>query len=388
MAVDGLHATRPVEFPVGRPEEAQGMFDVLTYQKGGSVLRMLEQFLGPDVFREGINDYLDHPQPRQHRDLRPVGRPRSDPAGGPCAPSWTPGSTRAGTRWCGWATTAPSPRPRSPTGGKPGGAIGSAWLVPVLTRSLDEHRGRLPAHPAGRDPRPRADPVTIRSGTDLVNAGGSGYYRVAYPTAMVERLAGRLGRARACSSATTWSRDTWAASLSARLRSPTSSSWPAPWSTRPRATRASGPWSSAPSGCSTGWSPDADRPGPGPVASATLLGPLARDLGWDPRDDDGERTPSLRASVLRTLGHHRRGPGGPGRGRPTLRRRPARVARTPTSSRPSWTSWPAHGGDTRVRGRSWPATGARPTPRRRTATSTPWPRSPSPTWPCGPSIWP
>ncbi len=58
MAVDGLHATRPVEFHVGRPEEAQGMFDVLTYQKGGSVLRMLEQFLGPDVFREGIHDYL------------------------------------------------------------------------------------------------------------------------------------------------------------------------------------------------------------------------------------------------------------------------------------------------------------------------------------------
>ncbi|MGH9079528.1 MAG: M1 family metallopeptidase, partial [Acidimicrobiales bacterium] len=27
MAVDGLHSTRPVEFPVGRPEEAQGMFD-------------------------------------------------------------------------------------------------------------------------------------------------------------------------------------------------------------------------------------------------------------------------------------------------------------------------------------------------------------------------
>ena len=58
MAVDGLHATRPVEFPVGRPEEAEGMFDVLTYQKGGSVLRMLEQFIGPDVFREGIHDYL------------------------------------------------------------------------------------------------------------------------------------------------------------------------------------------------------------------------------------------------------------------------------------------------------------------------------------------
>ena len=77
MAVDGLHATRPVEFPVGRPEEAEGMFDVLTYQKGGSVLRMLEQFLGPDVFREGIHDYLATHCLRQHRDPRPVGRPRA-----------------------------------------------------------------------------------------------------------------------------------------------------------------------------------------------------------------------------------------------------------------------------------------------------------------------
>ena len=82
MAVDGLHATRPVEFPVGRPEEAQGMFDVLTYQKGGWVLRMLEQFLGPDVFREGSR--LPPPTPRQHRDLGPVGRPRAfERPGGP-----------------------------------------------------------------------------------------------------------------------------------------------------------------------------------------------------------------------------------------------------------------------------------------------------------------
>ena len=58
MSTDGLQATRPVEFPVGRPEEAEGMFDVLTYQKGGSVLRMLEQYLGREVFRKGISHYL------------------------------------------------------------------------------------------------------------------------------------------------------------------------------------------------------------------------------------------------------------------------------------------------------------------------------------------
>jgi puromycin-sensitive aminopeptidase len=50
MLVDGLKSTRPIEFPVHRPEEAAGMFDVLTYQKGAAVLRMLEQYLGGETF--------------------------------------------------------------------------------------------------------------------------------------------------------------------------------------------------------------------------------------------------------------------------------------------------------------------------------------------------
>ncbi len=58
MQVDGLKSTRPIEFPVERPEEAAGMFDILTYEKGASVLRMLEQYLGADAFRNGIRLYL------------------------------------------------------------------------------------------------------------------------------------------------------------------------------------------------------------------------------------------------------------------------------------------------------------------------------------------
>ncbi len=34
------------------------MFDILTYEKGAAVVRMLEQFLGPDEFRDGIRSYL------------------------------------------------------------------------------------------------------------------------------------------------------------------------------------------------------------------------------------------------------------------------------------------------------------------------------------------
>ena len=61
MLVDGLKSTRPIEFPVRLPAEAAGMFDILTYEKGAAVLRMLEQYLGPEVFRQGIKSYL-----RQH----------------------------------------------------------------------------------------------------------------------------------------------------------------------------------------------------------------------------------------------------------------------------------------------------------------------------------
>ncbi|MDQ3147803.1 MAG: M1 family metallopeptidase, partial [Actinomycetota bacterium] len=59
FAVDSLASTRPIEYPVRSPADADGMFDVLTYQKGASVLRMLEQYLGTDGFRAGIRRYLD-----------------------------------------------------------------------------------------------------------------------------------------------------------------------------------------------------------------------------------------------------------------------------------------------------------------------------------------
>jgi puromycin-sensitive aminopeptidase len=56
--VDSLANTRSVEFPVEAPHDCDGMFDVLTYQKGGSLLRMLQQYLGEDEFRAGVRHYL------------------------------------------------------------------------------------------------------------------------------------------------------------------------------------------------------------------------------------------------------------------------------------------------------------------------------------------
>ena len=57
--VDSLANTRPIEFEVLSPVDAEGMFDLLTYEKGGSVLRMLEQYLGEEEFKDGIAYYLN-----------------------------------------------------------------------------------------------------------------------------------------------------------------------------------------------------------------------------------------------------------------------------------------------------------------------------------------
>jgi puromycin-sensitive aminopeptidase len=58
LALDGLQNTRSIEVPVKAPKDAEAMFDALTYEKGASVLRMLEQHLGPEEFRAGIRQYL------------------------------------------------------------------------------------------------------------------------------------------------------------------------------------------------------------------------------------------------------------------------------------------------------------------------------------------
>ncbi|QXC63249.1 M1 family metallopeptidase [Aquihabitans sp. G128] len=55
---DSLSTTRAIEYEVLTAADSEGMFDVLTYEKGASVVRMLQQYLGDDRFQAGIRHYL------------------------------------------------------------------------------------------------------------------------------------------------------------------------------------------------------------------------------------------------------------------------------------------------------------------------------------------
>ncbi len=56
--VDALATTRAIEYPVVSPADAEGMYDLLTYEKGAATVRMLEQYLGTEEFRDGVRHYL------------------------------------------------------------------------------------------------------------------------------------------------------------------------------------------------------------------------------------------------------------------------------------------------------------------------------------------
>jgi puromycin-sensitive aminopeptidase len=179
LAVDGLHATRPIEIAVNRPEEAAAMFDVLTYEKGAAVLWMLESYVGIETFRNGVRRYLQaHLYANtETTDLwdaieaeAPADRIRAvmdtwifqggypviyvEKKGGELELTQSP------------FAYLPGAAPKS------GSAIGKDWLVPVLVRSGDAEQRLL----LGNEP---AQISAAEEGT-VVNAGSSGFYRVNY----------------------------------------------------------------------------------------------------------------------------------------------------------------------------------------------------------------
>lgn len=177
---DSLSSTRPVEYEVHSPADCEGMFDVLTYQKGGALLRMLEQYLGPDRFRAGVGHYL-----RTHAY----------------------GNTETSDLWDAIEQTS----------GEPVRRIMDSWIwqpgYPLVSASVDGDdlvlsQRRFSFDPESHDATLWAVPVSVRigdrtervlldgdearlplgDGPVVVNAGGHGFYRVSYADDLRARL--------------------------------------------------------------------------------------------------------------------------------------------------------------------------------------------------------
>ena len=315
MAVDALHATRPIEYPVGPPEEAQGMFDVLTYQKGASVLRMLERYLGAERFRDGIRRYLathqygntetadlwDAIEDVSEEPIRAImdtwilqgGFPLIEvtPQDGRVLLTQSP-FTYAGTTGDARSNESPS-------------AVGSQWRVPVIARTAVAREGKgvsaeRRALLEGNDQPLSMEIPTSPDAPVILNAAGSGFYRVRYPTEHLHLLAAHMESLDPLEQFNLLG-DTWAAVVAGKVNLDEhlllAESIANCGQDDPDV------WSQATSMLAFLDHAVADEIRPTLAAyTRVLLGPTFQRLGWDPAEGETDRTPTLRAQLLGTLG--------------------------------------------------------------------------------------
>jgi aminopeptidase N len=190
MAVDARRTSHPIQQPVANESDASAAFDSITYSKGAAIIRMLEAYLGPDMFRAGIRKYLtDHAygntttadlwqalEAASGRPVAAIAGTFTEQAGVPLivADVTCAGEKQLFTlRQERFSINDPNPAPQR-------------WQVPVAIGPLRAIRpsetvllGDEPKEVAGG---PCGEPVKL-------NLGDVGYYRVQYDTATRASLA-------------------------------------------------------------------------------------------------------------------------------------------------------------------------------------------------------
>src|SRR5581483_12235155 len=58
MDLDSLVSARKIRQPIVSESDIANAFDDITYNKGAAVLRMFENWIGPEVFRRGVHAYI------------------------------------------------------------------------------------------------------------------------------------------------------------------------------------------------------------------------------------------------------------------------------------------------------------------------------------------
>ena len=194
MSRDALATTHPVVQRIATVEQASQAFDTITYQKGESVIRMLEAYVGADTWRTAVRNYM-----RKHAYGNTVSndlwREVDAAAGKPVSAiahdfTLQPGvpMIRVGEATCAGGTTTVQLTQDEFTKDRPGKAP-LAWQVPVIAQVLGNPTPVRALVTGGH-----ATLTLPGCGPVLVNAGQSGYYRTLYPQAQFAALRDHLAQ--------------------------------------------------------------------------------------------------------------------------------------------------------------------------------------------------
>ncbi len=266
------------------------MFDILTYIKGSAVLRMLEQYLGAETFRDGIRGYLvKHSYANAvTADLWAALETSSGQPVGEIMNSWI---LQGGFPLVTYENGEISQTPFSYTDRPATSNIGQDWKVPVLSRTIgttDINKQLLSSTPT----------ALATAGVAVVNAGGSGFFRTAYGSNELAALSSRLGDLDEIERSQLFA-DTWAAIMIGRS------------SVANLFTLAEGlgdlnepsAWSVVIQAVNT-INRIVDDEGRSVLADAVrqILAPQFTRLTWNATDGESEQAAQLRSQVIETLG--------------------------------------------------------------------------------------
>ncbi|MDB6017722.1 MAG: Aminopeptidase [Pedosphaera sp.] len=193
MNEDARSTTHPILKPVLNESQANDAFDHITYQKGQSFLRMLENYLGEDLFRKGIRQYIsDHRYSNTTTaDLWAALEKASGKPVNAISVGWTeqPGLPVVHVRTaCVDAKQVLTLEQERFTVQDPN-AQSLQWQIPIACMLIDHPKAisftlltdkvvSLPFHDCGK---------VIK-----INAGDAGYYRVAYEPRLFQALQQRI----------------------------------------------------------------------------------------------------------------------------------------------------------------------------------------------------
>ncbi|MFO0760654.1 MAG: M1 family aminopeptidase [Byssovorax sp.] len=195
MGHDAMESARKVRQPIEGKDDIEGAFDVITYEKGSTLLDMFESWLGPDRFRKGIQRYLaDHAHQNAAsgdfiaamsaevgQDLGPVFASFLDQGGVPLV-------TADLSCKNGEASVRLHQERFLPRGSK--GERGRTWQIPVCMR-WEPEGGRACTLLSGPSATFTLPPAKRCPTLFVPNAGGFGYYHVAYAPKDLDALLGK-----------------------------------------------------------------------------------------------------------------------------------------------------------------------------------------------------
>ena len=299
MNRDAFATTHPVVQHVETVEQASQAFDSITYQKGESVIRMLENYVGPTAWRDGVRAYMKaHAYGNTKTDdlwreiEKTAGKPITAIAHDFTLQPGVPMIRVDGVQCQAGKSTimlSQSEFSRDQPNKTP-----LAWRVPVSVQVAGA-TGRTSTLVHGG----KATLTVPGCGPVLVNAGQTGYYRTSYAAPAFKALAGTFPQMDAIDQLGLLS-DTWALGLTGQqpLTDFLDLASTAPLNAEPRVWRnIAGAFQSI----SNYYKNDPVRQKTFDQFAAARLTPVLANLGWVPRAGEPDTVPPLREKLIYAL---------------------------------------------------------------------------------------